>query len=219
MIDDSHSMSNYWSEVKELLQVLAWLIKRKDNDGFDVCFTVSAQDKNFKDTTSALKHVSNIIPQGVSNMNMRLSTILAKYNLRRKPLSLYIFTDGNWQHGSDAIAPIRNMVREMNKNNFPKERVGIQFIRFGDEPRGTARLNSLDSHLGQRIKKEMTLAEPTVDIRHRVFDIVDTEPYHGDIMKMLLGAINPWFDGDEDPAFDGLMGIKATTTPLLEIAD
>jgi len=197
-------MSNYWSEVKELLQVLAWLIKRKDNDGFDVRFTISsAQDKNFEDSTPALKHVSNITPQGVSNMTMRLNSIFSKYNLTHKPLSLYIFTDGNWQHGSDAIAPIRNMVSLMNKRNFPKERVGIQFIQFGDDPEGTKRLNYLDSQLGQSIKAEMLSTEHNVDIRHRVLDIVDTEPFHGDIMKMLLGAVNPWFDDDEDPAFDG----------------
>jgi hypothetical protein len=190
--------------VKELLQVLAWLIKRKDNDGFDVCFTISStQDKNFKDSTPALKHVSSITPHSVSNMTMRLNSILAKYNLMRKPLSLYIFTDGNWQHGSDAIAPIRNMVSRMNKHNFPKEKVGIQFIQFGDDPEGTERLNYLDSQLGQSIKAEMLSAEPNVDIRHRVLDIVDTEPFHGDIMKMLLGAINPWFDDDGDPAFGG----------------
>ena len=29
-------------------------------------------------------------------------------------------------------------------------------------------------------------------------DIVDTEPADGNILKMLLGAINKWFDGDKD---------------------
>ena len=32
-------------------------------------------------------------------------------------------------------------------------------------------------------------------------DIVDTEPYDGNVWKMLLGAINKWFD--DDPKEDG----------------
>jgi hypothetical protein len=28
-------------------------------------------------------------------------------------------------------------------------------------------------------------------------DIVDTEPSYGNVWKMLLGTIDPWFDGDD----------------------
>ena len=31
-------------------------------------------------------------------------------------------------------------------------------------------------------------------------DIVDTEPFDGDIWKMLLGAFNPTFDDDDEHA-------------------
>jgi hypothetical protein len=34
-------------------------------------------------------------------------------------------------------------------------------------------------------------------VEHR--DIVDTEPFEGgNVYKMLLGAIDPWYDGDDD---------------------
>jgi hypothetical protein len=29
-------------------------------------------------------------------------------------------------------------------------------------------------------------------------DIVDAEPADGNVWKMLLGAVNKWFDGDKD---------------------
>ena len=29
-------------------------------------------------------------------------------------------------------------------------------------------------------------------------DIVDTEPHDGNVLKMLVGSINKWFDGDEN---------------------
>lgn len=29
-------------------------------------------------------------------------------------------------------------------------------------------------------------------------DIVDTEPANGNVYKMILGAINPWFDDDAE---------------------
>lgn len=198
-------MSDYWSDVKSLFKVLAWLIKRKDDDGFDLRFTVSPQDKdkNFKDTKPALRHLSDIKPAGKSNIDKRLSDVLAKHNLKRKPLSLYVFTDGNWQHGCDGIAPIRNLVEEMNYKKLPKHSVGIQFIQFGNHPEGMGRLNYLDSGLGKAVKAEMIAADHTAEIRHKVWDIVDTEPFpNGDVMKMLLGAINPWFDDDEDEVID-----------------
>ena len=209
ILDDSHPMSDSWSDVKALFKVLAWMIKRKDEDGFDLCFTVSSQDKdkNFKDTTLALRHLSNINPTVWSNINKRLSDVLARYNLRRKPLSLYVFTDGNWQHGSDGVAPVRILVEEINSKKLPKDRVGIQFIQFGKDPEGTKRLNYLDSGLGKAIKAEMIAADPMAEIRHRVWDIVDTEPFpDGDVMKMLLGAVNEWFDDDDNVVVDGRNG-------------
>ena len=31
----------------------------------------------------------------------------------------------------------------------------------------------------------------------RLRDIIDTEPANGDVRKILLGAINRWYDGDD----------------------
>ncbi|KAH8764701.1 hypothetical protein F5882DRAFT_247628, partial [Hyaloscypha sp. PMI_1271] len=59
--------------------------------------------------------------------------------------------------------------------------VGIQFIRFGNNFAGQKRLKRLDDNL-------------TVEKAGVKIDIVDTEPSKGNVWKMLLGAINPWFD-------------------------
>ena len=107
----------------------------------------------------------------LSDIHWRLSSILEKYQKRLKEedqsnlnssrnrpwhahdpsdvrgLNLYIFTDGIWQPGADAVSPIKSLVETLEKYKKPKDQVGIQFIHFGNDREGTERLSYLDSGL------------------------------------------------------------------------
>lgn len=104
-----------------------------------------------------------------SNINLRLGQILRKYQVELerqeernksfwmrgkavKPLSLYVFTDAAWQ-GCDAVAPIEAMIEKQKQLELPKEQVGIQFIRFGNDPTGMERLEYLDRGLRRKYTK------------------------------------------------------------------
>lgn len=128
------------------------------------------------------------------NINTALGRILRQYQDkverhnrygaggRLKKLVLFVLTNGSWQPLSNAEKPISDLVDILHRYKQPEHQVGIQFIRFGDEPEGIWRLRKLDDFLG------------------REKDIVDVEPYpDGNVFKMLLGSINKDFDWADTP--------------------
>lgn len=222
LIDDSGSMKNYWPEVISLFSVLSYFTKKLDSNGLEMYFTVSTDYKTFKNTKKAVSHLGNMSQSTFSNINQRLEQILGRYREKLdlhkkskrfsrfraavKPLSLYVLTDAAWQ-GVDAIEPIERMIDYQRELKLAREQVGIQFIRFGNDPVGIQKLEYLDSGLRKKhTKKWYVLGLPSA-LRKQVHtksniasrDIVDTEPFQdGNLLKMLLGATFNWFDGDDN---------------------
>src|SRR5580704_8553129 len=102
-------MKKHWGDVKSLLYVLAYLVKELDDDGLDISFTISSQEKKFNHASRAVAYLDAMQPKGFANINVRLSKLLTKYvnDLEHPPrsrfglrtrqdsikrLSLYIFT-------------------------------------------------------------------------------------------------------------------------------
>jgi hypothetical protein len=169
LMDDSLSMKDHWDDVVSLFSVFAYFAKRLDNNGLEMYFTVSKDKQTFRDTTPAVSHLKSMRQSTYSNINIRLEQILRRYQTdlehqkeRRgsfwprakvvKPLSLYIFTDAAWP-GCDAVAPIEAMIEKQRQLQLPKEQVGIQFVRFGNDPTGIRRLEYLDSGLRKKYTK------------------------------------------------------------------
>jgi hypothetical protein len=96
--------------------------------------------------------------------------------------NIYIFTDGIWSQGRDDLCGVQENIKVLVERLITAgklKHVGIQFIRFGDDPEGKERLRRLDD-------------EPQhYDIER---DIVDTEPADGNIFKMLLGSTSSNWD-------------------------
>ena len=65
----------------------------------------------------------------------------------QRPLSFYILTDAKWQP-TDVGGLIKNLVQDMIAKGCRKEHVGIQFIRFGNDPVSIAKLDELAHGLG-----------------------------------------------------------------------
>jgi len=62
------------------------------------------------------------------------------------PLSVYVLTDGVWQLGGDddLEETIRDLIKNLRAAKCTRKQIGIQFIRFGNDPVGIERLNALD---------------------------------------------------------------------------
>ena len=169
-MDDSLSMKDHWGDVISLFSVFAYFAKRLNENGLAMSFTVATNKKTFKNTSPAISQLRSIEQSTFSNINLRLGQILMKYQSdlehqkgrkgffrsRAKPvqpLSLYIFTDAAWQ-GCDAVPPIEAMIEKQIELALPKEQVGIQFVRFGNDPTGIERLKYLDSGLRKKYTKK-----------------------------------------------------------------
>ena len=218
-------MKKHWDNVIDMFSVFAWHTKSLDSNGLEMYFTVSPRkETKFKDTTSAVRLLKSMSQRVPSNIDLSLDQILRKYqaDLERqkerksknsfwsrdkdvKPLSLYVFTDGAWE-GCDAVAPIEAMIEKQIDLKLPRTQIGIQFIRFGDDPEGIKKLKYLDSGLRRKYtKKQYVSMYPfvfSVPHNNHVFvlsDIVDSEPFaNGNVLKMFLAPVFAWYDDDDD---------------------
>ena len=155
-------MRAHRSAVLDVVSLLSYLLKDLDDDGLDVCFTQSTERRNSGRATKLSEVVGRVAFTGISDMRTRLSQILQEYKdkfgtstassrwwykRQPKPLSFYVLTDGKWN--PNEVGPtIKSLVNSMRELKLPKDHVGIQFIRFGQDPNGIARLDHLDHGLG-----------------------------------------------------------------------
>ncbi|KAL8996225.1 MAG: hypothetical protein Q9169_004203 [Polycauliona sp. 2 TL-2023] len=223
LIDNSYSMLEYWSMAQDLLEVIGYIVKNKDPDGVDLIFTCPFKKYSKIKTTSELierfhRHQPTSY-SGPSDMSARFTDALSDYQndlanrherksfssfmrstkVRKiRKLSLYVFTDAVWQPICDVSPVIKSLVSVLEKQNLPKQQIGVQFVRFGDNPEGKIRLERLDR---MKVNGEVSMLR----------DIVDTEPVTGNIGKILFGAVNDWFDDDE-PSNGMPLGSPSTPT-------
>lgn len=215
LIDNTVSMRPHRKDVFDLFGLLGYMVKGTDPDGIELRFTMSRdRGARAKDTGPLLRTLDTAPFSGESNIRTQLGEILQDYHAKLRnqkqtrwlfsrassprPIrrqNIYIFTDGVWQPGCDPTDLIRKLVNGLESYSMEREQFGIQFIRFGDNAEGINRLNQLDSGLGLSM------------------DIVDTEPWNGNIWKMLLGPINPWFDDDVNANSVALASPSADTSP------
>ncbi|KAG8534060.1 uncharacterized protein KY384_000903 [Bacidia gigantensis] len=194
LIDNSVSMTKHRREIWDVLEGLTKILRDQDPDGIDLYFTSSDRKLKARKLKEIRQSMEKNVPDALTNMSHSLSMILQDHSasadrsktvrnflLRRrrpKPLSLYVLTDGVWQPKSDPTGMIRALANDLGDLKVQYHRVQIQFIQFGSDSRAQARLKHLDSEL-------------------ELEDIVDVTPADGNVWKMLLGAMNHWFDVDD----------------------
>jgi hypothetical protein len=92
------------------------------------------------------------------------------------PLSVIVFTDGQWGAGSDGAGmqnPIRTVIETIKDRKLKRTQVMVQFLRFGETPDGIRHLRHLVK-FGQENE----------------CDIVDTRPTTGNVCEMLIGSLS-----------------------------
>ena len=161
-------MAAHAPNVKRVIGLHGYILKKCDPTGLDIHFTNSPVQKNTKKTSDLLRAIEGVNFAGLTNMEARLGTILREHKSRfggkvavqksffklkakeedQRPISFYIFTDGRWQPGNRVDLVIRDVVSAMQAKSLLKGHVAIQFIRFGDNPDGIAILDNLDHGLG-----------------------------------------------------------------------
>ena len=96
------------------------------------------------------------LPSGEVNRKSIASRAMSRLGKKTKgrPISIYVLTNGVWNPSSrgglcGADAPIRRLIKELQRRNLRRVQVAFQFIRFGNNAMGIDRLTYLDDILGQ----------------------------------------------------------------------
>ncbi|KAK2813989.1 hypothetical protein FQN50_000393 [Emmonsiellopsis sp. PD_5] len=157
LVDDASSMRQHWDQMTRNIRTLAYMVKKSDDDGLDLQFMISDNSLQHITTSSKLfTHVQSRIPSHpgqFSNIDNALGTMLTGYQnkltttKKKRPMSIYVFTDGIWQDHVNIHSYIRNLARDLDSHNMPPNQFGIQFIQFGNNPSGTRRLQNYDDCL------------------------------------------------------------------------
>lgn len=219
MLDNSESMYDHWHNVRETVELLSEIVWACKADGrIDVGLAMGDEKCHSSHASRINKYVMSHVPavgeaSAEASIQFALGKLLQEFlkDLERKqnrtkigpwrsdkkPLSLYVLTNGNFPEQDDVGMPIQHTIEAMKRLRLSEDYIGIQFIRFGDDAVGKARLDRLDNLEGQP------------------WDIVDTERWDDNVLKLFLGPINPTFDGDASPVEQiSPMGLLDRRLPL-----
>lgn len=202
-IDNSFSMRSHWKHVAETVELLSEILfSVKADDQIDILLVSLADGSTRKKKSKDLREfVLSKTPPEVEgrtlNPEFALDRFLSAYIERlasksaipwnrtkdRKPLSIYLLTDGRYLSKANLMNPIKKWLAARDQMRKDKHFVGLQLIQCGDDAEGRVRLQELDNYF----REEQ--------------DIVDTEPAKGNVWKMLLGGIDDSYDDDDYDCF------------------
>ena len=161
-------MKQYIPQLKSVLSLLAYMVKKSDKDGLDIFFTQSSKKVNSQKSSKLLTSIDQEHFRGFTDMRGRLQILCQEHinkfgtsitpsrsffgrqppSQPQRPLSFYILTDAKWQPTDVGAFIKKDLVQSMIAKGCPKEHVAIQFIRFGDDQASINRLDELDHGLG-----------------------------------------------------------------------
>ena len=161
-------MKQYIPELKSVLSLLAYMVKKSDKDGLDIFFTQSSKKVNSQKSSKLLTAIDQEIFRGITDMRGRLQSLCQEHinkfgklitpprsffgrqpaSQPQRPLSFYILTDAKWQPTDVGAFIKKDLVQSMIAKGCPKEHVAIQFIRFGHDQASIKKLDELDHGLG-----------------------------------------------------------------------
>lgn len=161
--------------VTEYVELLSYLVKKKDKDGLDLHYfnsrpgesifrcerssalVTSVRQRRFTGTSSPEGTLKKILDGYGKKLREHTACAIGaskRWSLHRsprlpKPLSVYVLTDAVWESPNSPDEYLHETLRDLIQNlcdaGCHRTQVGIQFIRFGDNPYGVQRLKDLDN--------------------------------------------------------------------------
>lgn len=163
LIDDSQSMNVVRELVRHVFTGLSYVAKQLDDNGIELAFlsTPSKIHRSQKTTqlidmvkTHPYEHNSWMTEDKLGKffdqaVIPKLHNILARIlKGRKRPLTVFIFTDGGWGADDSQAAGVQNpvlrLMREVESLKISRTWVTLQFIRFGNDRDGERYLRYLD---------------------------------------------------------------------------
>lgn len=212
-IDDSTSMKDHAPVVKKTFLSLSWLAKRLDPDKLELSFASTPHHViKAKKTHKLFKHVSRRKYQGDQTlMEKNFGTLVDNFLIPRLPwkvfgfdcnpwsrkrqMSVYIFTDGNWGSDPGVERPLQRLMNAIQKRDLDRNHISLHFIRFGSLPIGKKYLDFLDGYgrkdnwyvFSHKCFSGSMFANPNRDI-------VDVKDISHPVMDIFMGPMSPEID-------------------------
>lgn len=212
IIDDSSHMKRQWSDVSALIQAVAPICLKYDENGIDIYFINHRPTFYFPGMSvrkSGYNHIGqvhsdtgkrdsaqgifrDVKPGGKCKLGGRLKKILSWYieqlklDPKRPPLNVIVITAGITD--DDFAGPLTDAARELDNMKAPLHQLGVMLFQLGDNEEARSKFEHADDEMW---KKEGTR------------DIVDTVTWRGwpasfgsdDMVKAVLGAVSKKMDG------------------------
>ncbi|KAF4498672.1 serine threonine kinase [Fusarium agapanthi] len=190
LIDNFGSMEEHKPKAMKTARVISYVAKIADDNGMEV-FAASETTKRPVICTSSGK-VEKIIKKmktvkGKCSMYKCLDDILNRTLVagQFRPTSIYIYTDGVWEPGDDKVnLLISRAIEFLDSHGYKSSALMFQFIRFGNDPTGTERLDYLDNQCKRRTATDH-------------YDIVDAKHCDEHVPDIVIGSISRWHDEKE----------------------
>lgn len=193
VVDNSYTMGAHWKHVADTVELLSEVLFAVHADPeIDVYFVAEDDGKTRKKKSKELRQFIEVhCPPDVQIPQLDPEFMLNKFfhdwlktkwfgliPKHRKPISVYFLTDGLYLDRANLMNPIQKVLTEVKPQRKNAHFVGLQLIHIGDNSQAAQRLKNLDRYFQGKN------------------DIVDTEPSTGNVYKMLMGSIDPRYDGD-----------------------
>ncbi|KAF4460055.1 serine threonine kinase [Fusarium albosuccineum] len=186
LIDNFASMRRHMDRVAMTARVVSYVTKIADKDGMDLYFASDTRKPqkcwSSRAIQSAIKSIETV--EGNCHMQKCLDDIMNQvWTNGMKATSIYVFTDGVWDpgddHGVDMV--IRQSINRLVHAGALPTKLMFQFIQFGRNERGTARLKYLDD--------DCVEMHPLGK-----YDIVDTKHCDNHVPDIVMGSISSFND-------------------------
>ncbi|KAI0850703.1 hypothetical protein F5Y00DRAFT_231849 [Daldinia vernicosa] len=212
LIDDSSNMKRQWSDVSALIQAVAPVCLKYDENGVDLYFINHRpmlyfpgmhvrksgynhigkvhSDTGKRDSTQNI--FQGVKPGGGCKLGARLKRILSWYieqlklDPQRAPLNVIVITAGI--SDDDFAKPLLEIAKELDSMNAPAHQLGVMLFQLGDNEEARKKFEHADDEMWKEA---------------RTRDIVDTVAWRGwpasfgsdDMVKAVLGAVSKKMDG------------------------
>jgi hypothetical protein len=194
-------MSKHWDSATKAISVLAYLISDADADGPALFIAPephastwkkaehlikrleSFPKDSFEGDVSLVPHVNQVC-HDIEEQNKHSQLKLSRFRVGRdfRPTTLYILTDDISQEEIQYFTTVFRQRVELSLNpgmRSPVFSLHVQFITFGTDRHSPTWLQTLDDSFSEKAQD---------------LDIFDTEPWDGNVYKMLLGSFDRTFD-------------------------
>ncbi|KAI1169526.1 hypothetical protein F4777DRAFT_584828 [Nemania sp. FL0916] len=192
IVDNGSSMKKHWDHATQTLLVLAEKVAACDDNGVDLEFTFANNElgcQNIKNPRSkfaeAMKQAESRISTDpgkplATDMARTLGEVFDKYEIgvTKRRTTLIVLTDGVWE-GSSQFNEVEEEIEEAEKKAGKKvEKKIASFLK------GSRRANGYE------------------DRPFTIQDVIDHEPWTGNLYKMILGSLDQKFDTNPTSAIE-----------------